>query len=176
MKYIYLFSLFIFTLCSAFGMIILTSYLPYSPIGISNSTKQHLQTFLPQGWAFFTRSPKEATINIYQIVDDGFVDINYKSGDPRFYFGANKSSRMQMVELGSILNELPDSIWIKNRGHLINTKKSDTVDFFKVKHKSGFRSITGRIALEKIEPIPWAWSSGNSVVKMPSAFVYLDIK
>ena len=176
MKNIYLFSTLVFTTCFAFMLIMLTSYLPFSPISVSNSTKKHLQTTLPQGWAFFTRSPIEQSLNIYQINNKTYENINFKSGDLKFIFGANKSSRMQMVELGALLNVIPDSIWLQNKGTIKDLKIIDTIPPFEIVNKSIFKSIKGLIILEKTDPLPWAWCSSKNTIKMPSQFVYLNVK
>jgi antimicrobial peptide system SdpA family protein len=176
MKKIYLFSFIVFSTFFLFFVVVFVSYLPFSPIAFSNKTKSHLQTLLPQGWAFFTRSPKEKTINVYQIKNKSVENINYKSGDIQFLFGAKKNARMQMFEIGTILNQIPDSLWLKNKGAIKNTNILDTIIPLQIVNRCIFKSVKGLVIIEKIDPLPWAWCNSKNTIKMPSEFVYLNVK
>lgn len=175
-KGFYLFSILFFMVCLWLFITILVAHLPYSPVSVSKKTTKYLQAFVPQGWAFFTRDPKEQQVYMYQVKNSSVENINYRSGDPGFLFGATKTSRMQMFELSILFKEIPDSIWVTSRGNFENTALLKKINPFNVVNKSLLRSVTGLVVIEKIDPIPWAWIKRVKKVKMPGKFVYLNIE
>jgi sporulation delaying protein SdpA len=167
-------------LCSAymfFFALIFVSYLSFSPATTSIKLKKYFQVFSSQGLSFFKSKPNQLTINIYVVENSAFKNIYCKSGDMRIVFGAQSSTYMQMAEVGLMLKQIPDSLWLKNQGELTNntTQILDELMPFELENKSKFKSLKGPLVIEKIDPKTRIWSPNNAPIKTPSAFVYLNV-
>lgn len=172
----YFFAFMVYAGVTLFVAVALASYLPYSPISLSDGIKKRMQFFFPEGWAFFTRDPKEDNINLYRVVNNrvDLTPVNLKSGDVSLFFGASKHARMQMAEVGEIIEKIPDSLWVKNRGEYSNPCIKPT-DLVIARHNiSNYKSLQGKYIIEKIKPTPWAWSNEKNV-HMPSQYIIVNV-
>lgn len=167
-------------LCSAymfFFALIFVSYLSFSPATTSNKLKNYVEGFSSQGFDFFKRQPNQLTINIYIVENSMFKNIYCKSSDTKIVFGAQGSAYLQMAEVGLMLKQIPDSLWLKNQGELTNntTQILDELSPYEVENKAKFKSLKGPLVIEKIDPKTRIWSPNNAPIKTPSTFVYLNV-
>jgi antimicrobial peptide system SdpA family protein len=138
--------------------------------------KLYTQFFLPEGWAFFTRNPREDRYIVYRLATGGsWIDTNLGPHNrPRNAFGLNRKSRAQGVEIGLLLVSIHDDEWLACRKSpaicLATTPVSK--DF---KDISPIPTLCGEIGVVMQPPVPWAWSSLPRPVTMPSKVVRVRV-
>ena len=156
-------------LISFWGILqILVLYSPYSPLSQDSSIKRfYIQDFLPQGWSFFTRDPREDLFFIYAVEDGS--DVLRGITDVETFFGASRKKRHLNTEASNILQQIPKENWIQANGSffydqlLPSHKDKDGCigDIVYVKNESKHHSIEGNYYFV-IKPLePWAWYKGK---------------
>jgi len=129
----------------------------------------HTQFFLPEGWAFFTRNPRDDRYFVYRLAPDGsWIDTNLGPHNrPRNAFGLNRKSRAQGVEIGLLLVSIQDQEWTACR-------KSPTACLATIPVSKDFKDISpnptlcGEMGVVMQPPVPWAWAGMQRPVTMPS--------
>lgn len=133
-----------------------------------------LRVLLPQGWAFFTRSPREERYYTYRKEVDGWsvasLGPHSEAGN---LFGLDRRSRAQGVELGLLHGVIPGGAWHKCAEHPLRCL--DGVTPISVSNRSPAPTLCGEIGIALQEPVPWAWSSARAELTMPSRVVRLEI-
>lgn len=148
-------------------------------VNFSTSIKMWNQHLFPQGWSFFTKSPRDEEISIYQIIDNKVKPIKSNSFSLKNYFGLKRKNRTINTDLGLINSELSNKIVWNNYSNSsikeLNLKNS--LDFVKYKFKFLYPSIEkGRYVIVKKEIIPWAYWSQNYIICKNCQISYLWIQ
>ena len=86
------------------------------------SITKKVSIFLPQGWGFFTKSPKEAEASIYKInTNNTLTLISINNASYLNHFGLSRKARKIGFEISQILKEIPDSSWQVGNGDPLKT-------------------------------------------------------
>ncbi len=152
--------------------------LPFNPIRLP--LVQTLQTYMwmPEGWAFFTRDPREPRTLTFAKVQDTWVSSSMAPhARPSNLFGVNRASRAQGVELGLIMEAIAvaEHTW-EPCEEAIGTcleavPTADTLDNISPRPR-----LCGLVGLAQQEPVPWAWSYNRDEITMPSQVIKLKIE
>lgn len=148
-----------------------------NPIKITNSVNTKLSTLTPQGWAFFTRSPREAQIIIYSVADDGsFSKYQHKHSSLNNLFGLNRKSSKVLGELQMIKSNVADSLfenckWNYQKLRAFKIPKSTHT----IKNIIDEPILCGEFIIIFQKPIPWAWSKSIDRIEMPAKIIRLNI-
>lgn len=132
----------------------------------------------PEGWAFFTLSPREPRVLPFAKGSDGVwrsAGMGPHS-EARNLFGLNRVSRTQGVEMALLTGALSDGDWA-------TCTEDDTLPecFERLAPLPSFAnespdpSLCGSIAIVHQEPLPWAWSANADPETMPSRIVRLEV-
>lgn len=157
---------------------IFLSSISYNPIRYQFPNQKKVLSFIPQGWAFFTRSPREAQILVYQIENNKIKNLEIsRHSSPMNCFGFNRKQTYKMNELQFIIDQFEPKDYttiswnyIEDLQGEIPTKLHRVSSIFKhslLKNKE--------ILLVMQEIVPWAWSS-NSNLKMPAKAIKIYIQ
>lgn len=141
--------------------IVISSSIPESVIQLPPKTKEFVHLIFPEGWSFFTRSPREEMADIYLIEKNKNIK---KLSSPCSAFGnlcgVSRKSRKIGMELSIIASKINDTLWLKqdipfeNIGSLPITKISDDAEN---------KYLTkGEYIIKAELPIPWAWTKSKS--------------
>lgn len=132
-------------------------------------------TLAPQGWAFFTRSPREERFLPYAWTGSGW---RYGQMGPhaeaRNAFGLDRASRAQGVELGLLYSAIPSDAW-----DACDTEPTicfDQARTSNVQNRMPAPSICGTWAIALQPPLPWAWREAATETIMPSRVVRLAVQ
>ncbi|WP_103867216.1 SdpA family antimicrobial peptide system protein [Aquimarina sp. I32.4] len=140
-----------------------------SPLVSSSFNKINTVNVLPQGWAFFTKSPRDVRVELI----DGKTNknISLKNFSLTNFFGLKRTSTRITTELGMLIKETPDSLWVKTNGISNDFEKGNYII-----RKSHFKKpyLSEKIILINKERVPWAWSNFNERKIIP--ITYLKIK
>src|SRR5690242_9182808 len=61
------------------------SYAGNNPLNVLNQDIVQYVSVFPQGWAFFTRSPREGTISLYEVTNDRLDKIDLRGFKPAYF-------------------------------------------------------------------------------------------
>ena len=149
--------------------------LPFNPIRLPFETSE-IRAWMPEGWAFFTRNPREEHIFLFSRRGNGkwTTAALGPNARPSNEFGLNRISRAQGVETALLMNRFPNSAYLECRG-LVASCLEGAQRLGTLKNPSPAPTLCGEIGIVMRKPVPWAWwASGQSVV-MPSRFPRITV-
>lgn len=159
--------------------LIFISSIPFNPIQYKLSfVKNKVFTFTPQGWAFFTRNPREEQIYIYRIDNNGRLSrINQKHSNFDNIMGLDRKVSKISVEVQYLTSnihksEYTETIW--NYDENIFGKVPSK--YISVINPINNPLLCGNYLIVKQKIVPWAWWSTSRKVQMPSTVVKIQTK
>ena len=166
--------------CAIWGGLIFlagTTVLPYSPISPSPVTKLIVRSFLPEGWSFFTRNPREAQLHFFKYENTHLSPYqNFPNSNPTNYFGMSRKSRAQGVEFAYLTQDISPENWKDcTRKELLNKVLTDSIPWIDVQSPYAPSLLCGEIVVMEEEYVPWAWSQSSKEIDMPAKFIKLNI-
>lgn len=160
----------------ALALKVLISSLPYNAMSGSRMKAAGLATILPQGWAFFTKDPRETNYFAYEARNGELVSILQPNASPENYFGFTRRTRVRGVELGGIIERIANYQWVDcPNGAAADWSTVDTIPAQKVINTAYDPTFCGVIYLEQKKAIPWAWSKSRQSISMPSKLIKLEV-
>ncbi|MEH0639709.1 SdpA family antimicrobial peptide system protein [Streptomyces bottropensis] len=124
------------------------------------ASRQYVGKVWPQGWSFFTKSPRSPSKGAYSISSDGLPRSLFigPHASPSNVFGAGRRVRAQGPELAILMNATPERAWKKCGGYTVSDCGIDDFgDAPKIRNDSPIPTLCGKTVLTREEPIPWAW-------------------
>jgi len=131
----------------------------------------------PQGWAFFTRNPRESWQHGYFLREDGTLEpANGADHRGAPWRGAIRASRNRGVTMGQVEQSIPKDAW-KSCGAPVATCLSQFTGpipkvHVRMNDNSGF---CGRVVFEDKTQVPWAWRASYERVHRPSRVAVVDV-
>lgn len=157
------------------GIVVLGS-VPESPIPFTPEERLSVLAVAPEGWAFFTRSPREHIKHLYRPTDEGWTQVDRSNFTVRNWMGVKRTSTIENVELHHLLRLAKgEDGWTacrKPAPACLASGKGPTVS---VRNETASQMLCGSIAVQRREPVPWAWSGAEEPVVMPSEVLRLDV-
>lgn len=155
---------------------VLFSSLPFNPSRTKIDFQKSVFTFLPQGWAFFTRSPREAQVVLYCYDNGDLKRVNHKHSSHYNIFGLRRKSTAIMSELQYFKMNIPEENYINTEWNyqrdLIGEIPENSIE---VSNEYSAPLLCGEYVLVFQEPVPWAWLDSVEEIKMPAKVIKLDI-
>jgi antimicrobial peptide system SdpA family protein len=144
--------------------------LPYE-----QSIRPHAQRFLPEGWAFFTRSPRESDLVSYTRDGSGAWRLALLAPHSEFrnVLGFARASRAQGVEMGTLTGILRKDDWRECRSPVAECL--ERAPALAATNVSPVPSLCGDVGLVRRPPVPWAWSGSGREITMPGTVVRLEV-
>lgn len=172
----------IFVLTISFWIVcilfILSSLGPYNTTAFKFLNKREaavLRGFLPEGFGFFTRDPKEEFPLLYAEVGDSLVLLTRANSSLKNFFGILRTQRSAFGEMGMIIREIPEENWSKCASTLSDCILTKSFTVFEISNDKINASICGTFYVTTKKPIPWAWRE-TFKGEMPQRFVKLIVK
>ncbi len=142
----------------------------FSSISYNVNTPNHTFKMLfnlsvPEGWGFFTRSPREDIVDLYTINNGELKKVLHENGDMSNFFGSSRKSRKIGMETSIILSRIQDSLWHK-QSDLEHIKIPEVVDD-KIDNENLFYLTNGDFVLIKRKTTPWAWKENINLKNIP---------
>lgn len=143
--------------------------LPDSPA--SHIGSEVIFKLFPQGWAFFSKSPRDESIFIYnlELTENPVI---WPNNHPKNIFGLKRYGRGQGVEVGVLYSQIKPENWYACEGIIHECLVE--LDFISVINNTPNPSLCGEFILVLREPIPWAWSKKVSLENIPSKLVKVE--
>jgi antimicrobial peptide system SdpA family protein len=157
------------------GLVALTS-LPDSPLRTTGSGRRIIGALLPQGWAFFTRDPREPAEVVYRVTPNGLRRADFTNSSPDNWMGIRKNTRPIAIELGALLSHVHRTRWRACRGDLGQCLKAADSVVAIADNASTTRRFCGDFVVERRPTVPWAWSRSGDAIRMPAQYVRLQAR
>ena len=137
--------------------------------------RQFTMALTPEGWAFFTRNPREPVDRVFRWEGTAWTRFNKPNASPENLFGFRKTSRPIAAELSMLLGQVPPGRWQSCDADLTACLGNPALTAVPIENHSRIQGICGRFVLERRPPVPWAWSESIDEVHMPAKVVMLDV-
>ena len=149
--------------------------LPHSPIHLPFAEQAQTLLWAPEGWAFFTRDPREEKQTVYIKRDSEWRSALLAPHGRLFNIvGLRRKSRSQGVELALLMNGLPANLWqpctASLQQCLAQLPRGQAVH-----NISPAPTMCGTIAVVLQKPVPWAWAGSSRPVTMPCRILALEV-
>jgi antimicrobial peptide system SdpA family protein len=150
--------------------------LPTNPLSLPLERSSTLRAFVPEGWGFFTASPRDTTplplrrgpSGVWTSVAAGALAV------PADAFGADRVRRAQGTEIALVLHDVPKGSWSTCREAPAACLERLPV-FGTRSDVSPGKTICGDIGFVRQEVLPWAWRSAAGQTVMPSQVLRLRV-
>lgn len=160
--------------CPLIAFIALVVLAP-APLMISASLRSNVMSFMPEGFAFFTRDPQEPDLAAYERQGNRWIDTSPPVlAEPSNWLGLSRSSRAHGIEIGLLMQSLPSNAWVSCADVPISCfgrLPPETV----VVNESARPSICGEVGLVRQPPIPYAFARTGRQSIMPSLVAHLQV-
>ena len=148
----------------------------HNPVTLPFEREIHAQTWIPEGWKFFTRNPREERIAMMVRKDGQWINgSRTPNANPSNAFGLNRLGRAQGVELALLLENVPSEAWSACKGNT-TTCLEKTEPTIRRTNISPNPSLCGSVGLVSQKPIPWAWAREGMHVEMPATVIRMEIQ
>lgn len=156
--------------------VVFVSVIRFNPVQ-DGFVRRMVFAVVPQGWSFFTRSPREAQTIIYEISNNELNLVDHRHSSFRHLVGLNRRSSVVMSEMQIVRAELPDSIFMTTQWNYQAGIVGDYPDRSakEVDNKLFQPLLCGEFLLVFQEPVPWAWSKSLKTIKMPAKAARITI-
>lgn len=136
-----------------------------NPVRLSYSSAQGIYSFVPQGWAFFTRNPKENVVKFYKVENSQLNHINGTTSlSFKDVFGLKRHKRRISEEFSQIMSNIKKECkWQEFRGVEINkaSKKTMVCDTVINNFKAPLLE-NGEYLIYSSRRLPWAWAKSKT--------------
>jgi antimicrobial peptide system SdpA family protein len=150
--------------------------LPPNAIQLPFADRIEARKWAPQGWAFFTRDPREPDVIAYlpSISGSWRRDASGPQAQVAYAFGWSRRLRAKGVEMGRLLTVLRPSDWRECHAEPPLCFGSLPVQS-RLRNSSPIPSLCGDVAFVQQEPVPWAWFTSGVQVTMPSKVIRVKV-
>jgi antimicrobial peptide system SdpA family protein len=153
---------------------VLYAALPGTPFDLlPANAKQVVVGVVPEGWAFFTRSPRLPTAVAYQHGGDGRWHSLAAAPLGRLgdVMGLDRQGRARDTELATLTDQVPGSAWQHCTGDPLACLSKAPVAATVI--NTSHRRTCGDIGIVDQDVLPWAYR--NSATVMPSRIVRVQV-
>jgi antimicrobial peptide system SdpA family protein len=140
--------------------------------------KNFSNVIFPEGWAFFTRNPRENKIYIYRILPNkGLQEVSMKNFEAGVFFGIDRKNRVMYAKIANIIDDVKPEYWndfslIENK---ITKNEIDRLSVLNIKVKGPMIYGDFVIMIKKTTPFAWYCGTKNKI-KTDSRLIILKIK
>ncbi|PJJ61044.1 SdpA family antimicrobial peptide system protein [Hymenobacter chitinivorans] len=124
----------------------------------------NVATFFPEGWGFFTRSPRGDKYALYKVEQSNkLTPVHFKNADAKSLYGFSRKSRRINMEISRVAALVKkDSSWVRveDKDEVISRTQFTEVEITRAKaDPERLRFITpGTYILKKYKIAPWSWA------------------
>ncbi|MCP9958274.1 MULTISPECIES: SdpA family antimicrobial peptide system protein [Streptomyces] len=138
-----------------------------------------VRSFLPEGWAFFTRSPREPRQSVWVEKEPGaWSEVERTGGaSPSNLFGVSRALRARNVELGHLYQQAVDekATWVECEGRAPAACLAGTPVSARLRNHSPSPVLCGTLGISEREPLPWAWAKEYPPETMATRVLHLEV-
>lgn len=166
-------------LCMAWAGISFFSLLTYvkdNPIRFSYEFQHNLRTMFPQGWAFFTKSPRDENMQLYRWENNRLVLVDgQRQATFANLMGFRRASRAMSVEYAYLLYDVPAENWVRCEGDAEAYIRTHKLTNVQVENSTPHPYLSGTYYLIQKGIVPWAWATQADRITLPSSILKLTV-
>ena len=155
-------------------------YTPENPIKTRYSffSEKEIKNFTPQGWSFFTKSPKLEEVYLYKVdtINQKIKKVILRNTQLSQLFGIRRDNRLIITKINKITSDIDKDFWVNNNENinvfLKDKTKYDKLNKISIATKKP--SICGLYCVILKKPVPWSWI--NLKVNMESKLILINFK
>ncbi len=159
-----------------FCAFVVAEYLPANPFtpNVPADARVAVRQLVPQGWGFFTKSPRDEQIHLYRVTGAAYADaFAGHESEARNLFGLSRRPRMQGRELGAITAHASVSIACDaDLQSCLNRARHSRENVVTTGAKA---QLCGEFVMTRQAPIPFAWAHFASV-SLPGQYTHVEIR
>jgi antimicrobial peptide system SdpA family protein len=149
--------------------------LSHNPVHLPFESALRPAVLAPEGWAFFTRDPREARMFVFARDGGGWRSaLLAPHGQPHNLMGWNRKSRAQGVEAALLVDGTSREAWRPCEGRL-DACLDALGPGMATRNRSPRPTLCGTVAVVYRPPVPWAWLPQRDRVQMPSRILPLEV-
>lgn len=153
------------------------AYVPPNPVKLPFEAHADgvIRQILPQGWGFFTKSPRDEEFYIYRRTAHGWQNaFDGPQATPRNFLGLSRATRAEGGELGLLTMGIDSKAFLtcrtSNRACIERQRR-----VIKVVNTQPNPFYCGEIALAYRKPVPWLWQYEFKGVSMPVRVLRMNV-
>jgi sporulation delaying protein A len=160
-------------LVSVMVVYVLYAALPGTAFGLPFNNPQVVRQLVPEGWAFFTKSPRSPDPTVYGFRDGGWHLLNAgPQATLANFMGLDRRGRSQGTELAIVVQQVPPGSWSSCTQAPV-TCLSRLPAKGSVSDTSDHRTVCGDVGLVLQQVLPWAWRNLPAI--MPSKVARVNV-
>lgn len=122
---------------------------------------------VPQGWGFFTRTPRETRIDAYYYENGKYYKINKTNFTPEFLFGVSREGRAISTSVADIYNAIdPKNFIILREKDILTSPKLRQLVPIEIKVKGNVTIEQKELLIVAYDILPWAWSQNAETTNL----------
>lgn len=140
----------------------------------ASSEKNVLLKIFPQGWSFFSKSPRD---DEFVVLDPETLElaVQWPNASAANFFGLSRYGRAQGIEAGTLSFQVPSDQWQECSGDLKGCIQEGKRTVTKVVNTTPNASLCASYLLVQRKPVPWAWASITTPEEQPSHYVEVSV-
>ncbi|WP_157693510.1 SdpA family antimicrobial peptide system protein [Pseudarthrobacter equi] len=127
----------------------------FHPPGMAG-VKEGVSKVIPQGWGFFTKSPRDPFLLVYSGKEEARELLQMPTVKAENYFGLSRYGRAQPVELANIVNTIEPDTWSKCGPTTQGCLEIDS-PAVEVRNEKHAPTLCGSLTVVEVVPTPWAY-------------------
>lgn len=150
-----------------------------TPIRLPPAIKRAATLFFPQGWAFFTRDPREPLYYTYTFQDGTFHRDWLPNADAANLFGLSFNAKVRTMESALLSTRLEPTAWtVCERSKTVEAcllERVHNAQTLKVNNPSSTPNYCGTVGFTRTEVTPWAYTLGGHPPRMQSVVAVEEV-
>jgi antimicrobial peptide system SdpA family protein len=144
------------------------------PFRVHPTTSRLAVELIPQGWAFFTRDPREQDILSFFVEGEQFTSVWPVDVRGFAWSGVDRRSRAYSRQLGHLISQVPIAAW---RPCITPDRCEASLpgEAVPVTNPYCVPLVCGDVVLLRVQPVPWAWYSQLGAVGLAEKSVRLRV-
>lgn len=141
----------------------------------ASSEKNVLLKIFPQGWSFFSKSPRD---DEFLVLDPETLElaVQWPNAAAANFLGLSRYGRAQGIEAGTLSVQVPPDQWQVCSGDLEGCMQESERTAIEVVNTTPNASLCGSYLLVQRKPVPWAWASITTPEEQPSKYVEVSVR
>jgi antimicrobial peptide system SdpA family protein len=145
------------------------------PIRLPYADRIPVQVFVPEGWKFFTKNPRDQQLATFVRDGSTWRRLTEPNSAPSNAFGIDRAGRALSIEAALLLADVGKDRWEDCKYDAVPCLESDA-NVVTVSNRSPQPTMCGAIGIRLQPPIPWAWAANKKPIVMPSRVLRLEVK
>jgi antimicrobial peptide system SdpA family protein len=161
-------------LLAALAITTAVAAMPFNTLNLSDDVRNTVMSLMPEGWGFFTKSPRDPEMQVAVLHNGRFIKLNIVSSfQAKYAFGFDRLSRAQGLEIDGLLSQVQSSsLWQGCQQNVAVCSQNLPVQKQLV-NSVQFPTLCGNLVLFERRPIPWAYRNSKPI--MPSRLTRVEV-